>query len=233
MRFKNLFAAFLIGILYVLFVPAEAQAQTCYTVNITIENASGADVPSFTVNFSRGDPFMGTLVIGPVVGQVGPVPDGGQRSAKLTGSWNRVPDNVVIGPGGAGITYSASVSEGCGDGDSEPAYTLPGLPTNTQQGFILPPEAGDGDDDAGENFELWLIDADGNGFKALEFSPEELAALPELPDSNQTILEGEGFAFYVLTTGEFQVNFGPTADGWYDVVVFNRDFEVTNTYRTR
>ncbi len=67
---------------------------------------------------------------------------------------------------------------------------------------------------------------------ALELSPEFLAGLPQAPETNTEFAVSEDglTRFYVLTTGEFQVNFGPDFEGKVRVVVFDRGFNVTNRY---
>jgi hypothetical protein len=210
------------------FWQASAEGTICFDLNITLENTlADTDV---VVSFQA---TQGQSIGGPFLGPVGPIPGGETRTFKLSGSWDRVPDSqmIISDPTGAEQVYAKYTIYMCDTDEPkvDAPFTLPGLPTNTLQGFIMPP------DPAAEepSFELWVVDADGNGQKALDLTPAQLAELPELPETNQLIASGEGYAFYVLTTGEFQVNYGPTTDGWYDVVVFNRDFEVTNTYRTR
>lgn len=106
-----------------------------------------------------------------------------------------------------------------------PQYRLVGnVQLDTLEGFVNTPANG-------SNLEIWVVDGNGNGVPGAVFTAEELAAFPTSPESNTELASGSGFAFYVLTTGEYQINYGPTADGWIDVVIFNRDFEVVNQSR--
>jgi len=109
---------------------------------------------------------------------------------------------------------------------------LPGLFTNSQQGLLVPVDPNGfetGTVEAG--LQIWLIDDNAEGFVAFYLSVDEFNNLPTSPESYVTIAEEDGYGLYVLTSGDLQVNFGPTPDGWVDVVVFDRDLNITNTYR--
>jgi hypothetical protein len=79
---------------------------------------------------------------------------------------------------------------------------------------------------------VWEIDGSGEGQTSLELSPDFLASLPLSVEANtEFAVSDDGLTrFYVLTTGEYQINFGPDAEGKVSVVVFNRGFQVTNSY---
>src|SRR5690606_12822606 len=116
MEFKRLFAAGAGLLILMHLLTFSALADTCYTVFITILNQDTSDFSSLTVSLSRGNPMVGTLVVGPAIGTVGPIPAGEQASFKLTGEWNQQADNVVISPVPGPLFYNASVQAGCGGG---------------------------------------------------------------------------------------------------------------------
>ena len=76
MKFKRLFAAGAGLLILMHLLTFSALADTCYTVFITILNQDTSDFSSLTVRLSRGDPFVGTLIVGPAIGTVGPIPAG-------------------------------------------------------------------------------------------------------------------------------------------------------------
>ena len=70
---------------------------------------------------------------------------------------------------------------------------------------------------------VYGVDENGDGFEALFISAAELAALPDMPAEN-LLLAGDAdgpFAIFKLTTGEYQVNIGPDAEGKVQVVIFD------------
>lgn len=65
-----------------------------------------------------------------------------------------------------------------------------------------------------DGFHFYLIDDDSKGNLRLIVTPEEIAAVPEKPAANTLIARSaENIRLYRLTTGEFQVNYGPNANG--------------------
>jgi hypothetical protein len=65
-----------------------------------------------------------------------------------------------------------------------------------------------------DGFHFYLIDENSKGSLKLVITPEQLKALPEKPDRNTLIAESEEhIRVYKLTTGEYQVNYGPNANG--------------------
>jgi hypothetical protein len=65
-----------------------------------------------------------------------------------------------------------------------------------------------------DGFHFYLIDENSKGSLKLVITPEQLKALPEKPDQNTLIAESEEhIRVYKLTTGEYQVNYGPNANG--------------------
>jgi len=117
-------------------------------------------------------------------------------------------------------------------GSSAPAPP-PGLPTNSQQGLIIPVNDTSNDSGANQGLEIWAITEQGEGFLAVDLSTEEFASLPTDLEEYETVFEDEDsrVGFYVLPGGALQVNLGPNSEGWVDSIVFDRDFNVTNTYR--
>jgi hypothetical protein len=64
------------------------------------------------------------------------------------------------------------------------------------------------------------IDDEGRSSRAIDLSARELAELPEFPEENILVDEYYEIAFYKLTTGEYQVNSGPDAEGKVFVLNF-------------
>jgi hypothetical protein len=59
------------------------------------------------------------------------------------------------------------------------------------------------------------------GRRVWRVTSRDLTRVPELPERNTLITEGDGIALYRLTSGELQVNAGPAGDGKVYVMVFN------------
>jgi len=66
---------------------------------------------------------------------------------------------------------------------------------------------------------LGVSDA-GAEYEAMYLTGEELAELPETPEENLLVDEYYEYTFYKLTSGEYQVNVGPDAEGKVYVVNF-------------
>jgi len=63
-------------------------------------------------------------------------------------------------------------------------------------------------------FHFYLIDENSRGILRLIVSREQIDAVPEKPEHNTLIAESEEkIRLYRLTTGEFQVNYGPNTNG--------------------
>jgi hypothetical protein len=88
-----------------------------------------------------------------------------------------------------------------------------------------------GGDSAG--LKVWAVDSSGSGQTTLELSPDFLASLPANVETNtEFAVSDDGLTrFYLLDTGEYQINFGPDHEGKVSVVVFDRGFNVTNSYQ--
>lgn len=88
----------------------------------------------------------------------------------------------------------------------------------------------------GTGLHIYSIDeATGEGTLALEVTPEMIAAVPEMPAANTLIAAtADGrIALYRLTTGEYQVNTGPNAEGYIDVVIFDELSPLSSYYTYR
>ena len=58
--------------------------------------------------------------------------------------------------------------------------------------------------------DVYLIDGSGKSTRAFRATTTEIARVPELPEENTVIDQYYEIALYRLTTGEFQVNYGPS-----------------------
>ncbi len=58
--------------------------------------------------------------------------------------------------------------------------------------------------------DAYLIDAEGRSRRAFRATTTELSTVPELPEVNTQIESYFEIALYRLTSGEFQVNYGPS-----------------------
>lgn len=77
---------------------------------------------------------------------------------------------------------------------------------------------------------IYDIDSNGNGTFLFAISDEDLAPFIGNPPSTNTLIASAGPAsLYALTTGEFQINYGPDAEGKTYVVVFD-GIPATNVY---
>lgn len=86
---------------------------------------------------------------------------------------------------------------------------------------------------SGDSCAIRVLDIDDNGrsSRAFDLTAKELAALPELPEENILVDEYYEIAFYKLTTGEYQVNAGPDAEGKVFVLNFT-GCPATNVYES-
>jgi hypothetical protein len=82
-----------------------------------------------------------------------------------------------------------------------------------------------------DGIEIWAIDDNSQGTRVLFVSTEELASLPANPEQNTLIAATDDgqFALYKLTTGEYQINIGPDAEGKIRVMIFDA-IPPTNVY---
>lgn len=60
--------------------------------------------------------------------------------------------------------------------------------------------------------DIWLVEGD-SGRRYVRVTSAQLAKLPEFPEHNMLIRERGPVALYKLTSGEYQVNVGPDAEG--------------------
>jgi hypothetical protein len=71
------------------------------------------------------------------------------------------------------------------------------------------------------NIDVVLIDTEtGRGRRGIRLTPREQARVEELPEVNTLVDSYYEASLYRLTTGEWQVNAGPTTEGKVYVVVF-------------
>ncbi len=77
--------------------------------------------------------------------------------------------------------------------------------------------------------DIWQLDEHGVGLPFLYISEDELLGLPEFPVENILIASDGLVSVYKLTTGEYQVNIGPLADGKIHVRIFD-DIPPTHVY---
>jgi len=88
------------------------------------------------------------------------------------------------------------------------------------------------DEDGVEGLTFYEIDENSNGNLVFYLTPEELAEWDATEVTENTLIaqNADGtVAFYKLTTGEYQLNVGPDADGKVEVTIFD-GFPPTNTY---
>ena len=77
---------------------------------------------------------------------------------------------------------------------------------------------------------IYDIDSNGNGSFLFAISDEDLAPFIASPPSVNTLIVSVGPAsLYALTSGEFQINYGPDAEGKTYVVIFD-GIPATNVY---
>jgi hypothetical protein len=71
---------------------------------------------------------------------------------------------------------------------------------------------------------IYCIDEKGNGSLGYILTQEMFDRAPAKPSSNTKVGETDAcrvpVKFYVLTTGEYQINIGPNAEGKVEVIVF-------------
>lgn len=77
--------------------------------------------------------------------------------------------------------------------------------------------------------DIWQLDGHNIGYRALYISSDELLALSDFPAENILIASDGFIGVYKLTTGEYQVNVGPLADGKVHVIIFD-GIPPTHTY---
>lgn len=88
-------------------------------------------------------------------------------------------------------------------------------------------------DDAGvDGLTFYEIDENSNGILAFSLTPAALAEWDAMDVAENTLIaqNADGtVSFYKLTTGEYQLNVGPDADGKVEVTIFD-GFPATNIY---
>jgi hypothetical protein len=80
---------------------------------------------------------------------------------------------------------------------------------------------------AGDNNEavidIYCVNENSEGSMGLRVTNDDLAAFPAQPASNTAVASANGCpaTFYILTSGEYQINIGPDANGDVRVMIFN------------
>ena len=78
-------------------------------------------------------------------------------------------------------------------------------------------------DDAGNPaLHVYCLNAAGDAFLGFAVTQDDLDAYPEQPDTNVEVARNDDcpVSFHILTTGEYQVNIGPDAEGQVREVIF-------------
>lgn len=70
---------------------------------------------------------------------------------------------------------------------------------------------------------IYCVNAEGFGYLGMTINQEDIEGLPTQPESNITIKTSDlcNLGFYLLTTGQFQINIGPNEEGKVYVTIFN------------
>ncbi|MFN8375347.1 MAG: hypothetical protein U0694_21025 [Anaerolineae bacterium] len=85
------------------------------------------------------------------------------------------------------------------------------------------------DNDTG-NIAIWVPYDEEQWIVAISQTADELDALPAVEDENLLVASSGDITLYKLTSGEYQVNNGPDAEGKVHVVVFDSNFNETAHY---
>ncbi len=138
----------------------------------------------------------------------------GETEAASAGLSAPVSGSGIVTIDGGSLNYSAVVVCPGQAAPSIPAITDGRLLTTITVGAVYADEDG---------VTVYAIDDKSVGKLALFVSAEELEALPENPDENLLVAQSEDgkFTLYKLTTGEYQVNMGPDAEGKTQVIIFD------------
>lgn len=118
-----------------------------------------------------------------------------------------------------------------GEPAEPPAPPRPGYDTQEANALIVP-VTGETGAASETGLAIWGIDDQGAGFLAFVVHSETLNALPDHPTEAILIdsTPDGTYAFYKLTTGEYQLNIGPDIEGKVQVVIFD-GIPPTNVYR--
>ena len=215
---------------------------TSGTSTLTINNSSISD--NTASNQGGGIANFGTLTMGGSCIS-GNTTGAGQdvQHDDLYHQLNNAANNwwgAADGPSGAGPGSGDSVN---GDVNYTPFLTAPppacsmaGGGTSGNASLPTPPDDrinwqhGDTDavvypaqDDAGNPaLHVYCLDAAGNAFLGLNVTQDDIDAYPAQPDTNVEVARNDDcpVSFHILTTGEYQVNIGPDAEGQVREVIF-------------
>lgn len=242
---KSFLVVFLVSILlasFSVYATGEGSQQCSYTYSVQIDNNTDTPVEAFQSWISFSDINFASPLL-----QVAP-----GESATATATATKSIDFEVVGKGfivwdnqynqgNVAVTLiDATLTNSCDNGgddnqsvSSAPTSSVSNLaPSSAQLGrpiAVLP--WGNGQ----LGFSIFTINRSGQPSVALSLSPAFLADLPDAPSANTEYASSDdGFIrFYVLTTGEYQLNFGPDFEGKVRAIVFNKSFKITNSYEFR
>jgi hypothetical protein len=110
------------------------------------------------------------------------------------------------------------------------ALALPALAefSPDEDGVMIGPDAILYRDDGA--IEIWAPDADDNWNPVIRLSADDAADYEDAPETNTLVEQAGTVALYKLTSGEWQVNSGPDAEGKVQVVVFDEGFAYEHQY---
>lgn len=80
--------------------------------------------------------------------------------------------------------------------------------------------------------DILVPDADGNWDTAISLTDAELDAVSVAPEINTLVASSGDLALYKLTSGEWQINAGPDAEGKLHVLVYDAGFGSTHAFTT-
>lgn len=185
------------------FGPFTADAGS--TLYVVVTNTSGSAINYSIIATLNGFPA-------PLVNN-GSI-NAGETEAASAGISTSVSGSALVTISGGSLAYSAVVVCPGQDAPSIPAITDGRLLTTITVGAVYADEDG---------VAVYAINDKSVGELALFVTTEELKALPEKPDENLLVAQSEDgkFALYKLTTGEYQVNMGPDAEGKVQVIIFD------------
>lgn len=121
---------------------------------------------------------------------------------------------------GVGLSDHHTIKASCGGGGG-------GAPTiNNGPADMWATIFGGTDDQGKPDVQIYCIDLAGNGYFGMQVTQADIAnAVPTMPPASNTLVKLTDkcltpVSFYVLTTGEYQINIGPDAQGKTHVTIF-------------
>lgn len=232
--FIALFTVALIGVFSVSATDYGDKNACTYTYSITIYNGNAVNAETHLAVFALedGDTNFNYIFFKP--SEIISVAPGATQTITISTQGPRVPESLIktsyntwennYNYDGLSVTLiDSKLNWTCIDSSAAQGVDTVGVTGNL--GSI---ERSFGWGDAKPGFIIRTI----TGQPALVLSPEFLASLPAQPDKNTLYATSDdGFIrFYVLETGEYQLNFGPDFEGKVRVIVFDKNFKITNRY---